>query len=273
MSTFGPPATPPRVSIVVPVFDEVECLPALLREMRAAMDGYGAAYEVVLVDDGSGDGSGAWLDAAARSDPRLEIVHFERNSGQTAAFAAGFRRARGDIIVTIDADGQNPPAEIPRLLEAMTDGVDVVAGYRLHRHDTTWRRFQSRVANGIRNRLSGESIRDTGCSLKAFRAPIVRGLPLFDGMHRFLPTLARLAGARHVVEVPVSHRPRQGGTSKYGMLNRAARSFVDLLAVRWMQRRWLRYRTTPAPDPPPRRRSAHHGVPPAGAGSVDRPGG
>ncbi len=235
-----PPETP-DVTIVVPVFNERECLPLLLQETERALAGGRWTYEMVLVDDGSTDGSAEILDAAAARDARIVPVHFRRNAGQTAAFAEGFRRARGRIVVTLDADGQNPPAEIPRLLDALTDDVDLVAGYRAERNDTAWRRFQSRFANAVRNRLSNETIRDTGCSLKAFRAAHVKQIPLFSGMHRFLPTLCRLAGARVVVEVPVAHRERQGGVSKYGMWNRVFRSLVDLFAVRWMQRRWLRY--------------------------------
>ena len=231
----------PRVSLVIPVYNEIECLPGLVEEIRQALDPTGRSYEVVLVDDGSSDGSSDWLDRAAGADPRLVVVHFARNAGQSAAFAAGFRAAKGEIVVTLDADGQNPPAEIPRLLEALTDDVDIVAGYRATRRDSAWRRVQSRIANAVRNGLSGETIRDTGCSLKAFRRQYLLELPVFNGMHRFLPTLCRLAGARTVVEVPVGHRPRQGGTSKYGMLNRAARAFVDLMGVRWLQRRWIRY--------------------------------
>jgi glycosyltransferase involved in cell wall biosynthesis len=234
-------AAGPRVSLVIPVYNEIECLPSLLEDVRAALDPAGWSYEVVLVDDGSSDGSAEWLNRAATGDPRLVVVHFVRNAGQSAAFAAGFRAARGEIVVTLDADGQNPPADIPKLLAALTDGVDIVAGYRVTRRDSAWRRVQSRIANAVRNGLSGETIRDTGCSLKAFRRRYLLELPVFNGMHRFLPTLCRLAGARTVVEVPVGHRPRQGGTSKYGMLNRAVRAFVDLLGVRWLQRRWIRY--------------------------------
>ncbi len=238
-ATAGPPG--PEVSLVIPVFNEIECLPALVGEIHAALDPIGVPYEVVLVDDGSSDGSAEWLDRAAASDPRLVVVHFVRNAGQSAAFAAGFRAAHGGIVVTLDADGQNPPAEVPKLLTALTGGVDLVAGYRERRRDSAWRRLQSWIANAVRNGLSGETIRDTGCSLKAFRRRFLLELPVFNGMHRFLPTLCRLAGARTVVEVAVAHRPRQGGTSKYGMFNRAWRAFVDLLGVRWLQRRWIRY--------------------------------
>ena len=242
----GPSAEGPRVSLVVPVYDEVECLPGLLDEIREAMSRQGRPYEVVLVDDGSQDGSGELLDRRAGEDSQLVVLHLVRNSGQTAAFIAGFRRARGEVVVTLDADGQNPPSEIPRLLEAMEPGVDLVAGYRRRRQDSAWRKLQSRIANAVRNRLSRETIRDTGCSLKAIRSEFLRDFPPFHGMHRFIPTLCRLAGARRVVEVPVDHRPRQGGRSKYGMLNRVVRSFVDLLAVRWMQSRWLRFHVRPA---------------------------
>jgi glycosyltransferase involved in cell wall biosynthesis len=226
---------------VIPVYNERECLPGLLDEIREAIGAIEGGVEVILIDDGSTDGSSEMIDAASTADTRIVPVHFARNAGQSAAFAAGFRRARGDIVVTLDADGQNPPAEIPRLVDAMREGVDLVAGYRRKRRDTWWRLLQSRIANGIRNRLSGETIRDTGCSLKAFRARFLRDLPVFNGMHRFLPTLCRLTGARVVVEVPVDHRPRQGGRSKYGMLNRALRTFVDLLGVRWLKRRWISY--------------------------------
>ena len=231
----------PKVSLVIPVYNEIESLPFLLQEIRAALGAARIDYELVLVDDGSTDGSGALLDREAEGDRRLRPVHFRRNAGQSAAFAEGFRRARGEVIVTLDADGQNPPAEIPQLLAAMTDDVDVVAGYRSSRQDSGWRRLQSRIANTVRNKLSGETIRDTGCSLKAFRASHLKVVPLFTGMHRFLPTLCRLAGARRVVEVPVEHRPRRAGVSKYGMWNRVFRSLADLMAVRWMQRRWLHY--------------------------------
>ncbi|NJN63481.1 MAG: glycosyltransferase family 2 protein [Acidobacteria bacterium] len=231
----------PVVSLVIPVYNEIECLPNLFREIREAMGGQALSYEIVAVDDGSTDGSGEWLEQEAATDRTVVPVRFRRNAGQTAAFAAGFHAARGDIIVTLDADGQNPPAEIPRLLAAMDDHVDLVAGFRAKRRDTAWRRFQSRFANAVRNRLSNETIRDTGCSLKAFRARHVKAIPLFTGMHRFLPTLCRMAGASVVVEVAVDHRPRQAGTSKYGMWNRAFRALIDLLAVRWMQTRWIRY--------------------------------
>ncbi|HEY7684909.1 MAG TPA: glycosyltransferase [Gemmatimonadales bacterium] len=233
---------PVDVSLVIPVYNERENLAPLLDEIAAALSG--RRYEVVAVDDGSTDGSVAALKALQSAHPELHIVTFAANAGQTAAFAAGFRAARGPVIVTLDADGQNDPADIPALLDELARGdAAAVAGYRAARQDSAWKRLQSRIANGVRNWLNHETIRDTGCSLKAFRADALRHLPLFTGMHRFLPTLVKMQGGA-VAEVPVRHRPRRSGTTKYGMWNRVFRSLADALAVRWMQRRVLRYRVT-----------------------------
>jgi dolichol-phosphate mannosyltransferase len=229
-----------ELSLVIPAYNERENLAPLLEEIGAALAG--RDYEVIVVDDGSTDDSLDALKALQRLDPRLHYIAFERNAGQTAAFAAGFRAARAPVVITLDADLQNDPADIPLLLETMErTGATAVAGYRASRRDTPWKRLQSRIANGVRNRLNGEAIRDTGCSLKAFRADAVRALPLFAGMHRFLPTLIKMHGGT-VAEVPVGHRPRRHGSTKYGMWNRVVRSLADALAVRWMQRRVLRYR-------------------------------
>ncbi len=233
---------PIDVSLVIPVYNERDNLAPLLEEIHSALAG--RRYEIVAVDDGSTDGSLQELKALKARRPELHIVSFAANAGQTAAFAAGFRAARGDVIVTLDADGQNDPADVPALLDALhQSGATAVAGYRATRVDSGWKRLQSRIANGVRNRLNRETIRDTGCSLKAFRAEAVRALPLFNGMHRFLPTLVKMYGGT-VTEVPVGHRPRRSGTTKYGMWNRVFRSLADALAVRWMQRRLLRYRVT-----------------------------
>ncbi|HJQ65592.1 MAG TPA: glycosyltransferase family 2 protein [Gemmatimonadales bacterium] len=234
--------SPVDVSLVIPVYNERENLAPLLDEIRAALGE--RRYEVVAVNDGSTDGSLEELKTLKAHRPELHIVSFAANAGQTAAFAAGFQAALGDVIVTLDADGQNDPADVPALLETMaTSGATAVAGYRAARADSAWKRLQSRIANGVRNRLNRETIRDTGCSLKAFRADALRAVPLFTGMHRFLPTLVKMHGGT-VTEVPVSHRPRRSGTTKYGMWNRVFRSLADALAVRWMQRRQLRYRVT-----------------------------
>ena len=231
----------PDLSLVIPVYNERENLAPLLAEIAAALDGAGRSYEVVAVVDGSTDGPLEALKGLRRTHPQLHIVAFERNAGQTAAFAAGFRAARGRVVVTLDADLQNDPTDVPRVVEALDrTGATAVAGYRAARHDTAWKLLQSRIANGIRNWLNGESIRDTGCSLKAFRADALRALPLFSGMHRFLPTLIKMHGGT-VAEVPVGHRPRRFGVTKYGMWNRVFRSLADAFAVRWMQRRALNY--------------------------------
>jgi glycosyltransferase involved in cell wall biosynthesis len=229
-----------ELSLVIPAYNERENLAPLLEEISAALTG--RSYEVIVVDDGSTDGTVDTLKTLRQRYPALRYIVFEANAGQTAAFAAGFRAARAPVVITLDADLQNDPADIPQLLDTMRrTGATAVAGYRATRRDSAWKRLQSRIANGVRNRLNGEAIRDTGCSLKAFRTDAVRDLPLFAGMHRFLPTLVKMQGGT-VTEVPVGHRPRRHGSTKYGMWNRVWRSLVDAFAVRWMQRRALRYR-------------------------------
>ena len=233
---------PADLSLVVPLHNERDNLPLLIEEIGRTLGGRGGSYEVVAVDDGSTDGSLDALKALKRDHPELHIVALAARAGQSAAFAAGFRAARGRTIVTLDADLQNDPADIPLLLaELERSGATAVVGYRVNRRDGGWKRLQSRVANRVRNRLNGETIRDTGCSLKAFRADALRALPCFNGMHRFLPTLIKLHGGT-VAEAPVRHRPRRFGTTKYGMWNRVFHSLADALAVRWMQRRAMRYR-------------------------------
>jgi glycosyltransferase involved in cell wall biosynthesis len=227
------------ISIVAPVYDEVDNVGPLVDELRAILGGNGTPYEIVLVDDGSTDGSGEAIARLARTYPEVRGLHFRENRGQTAAFDAGIKDARGDIVVTIDADLQNDPTDIPRLLAAL-DGHDAAIGYRRVREDSLLRRVSSEIANGVRNRVSGDDVIDTGCSLKAFRTSRLRGVKLFTGMHRFLPTLIKLEGGT-VIQIPVSHRPRRAGESKYGVWNRVFRSFEDLLAVRWMKKRRLDY--------------------------------
>lgn len=223
--------------MIVPVFDEEENLPLLAGEIAAALDPLGVAYEVIYVDDGSTDGSPAVLAGLAAGDRRVRVLRIGRNSGLSAALDAGFSHARAPVLVTLDADLQNDPADVPRLLERL-ERCDVACGVRARRRDDWLRRISSRIANGVRNRLTRESIADVGCTLRAYRAPFVARVPMFRGMHRFLPTLLRLAGAR-VEEVPVHHRPRLHGEPKYNIRNRIWRALVDLFAVRWMQRRWI----------------------------------
>lgn len=235
----APGADSPYLSVVVPVHDERDSLDALHRELDAVLSGLGDPAEMVWVDDGSRDGSLERMREIAAGDPRVRVVALDRNHGQTAALDAGFRAARGEVIVTLDADLQNDPADIPALLAALDD-ADVVNGVRRGRRDTWMRRVASRIGNGFRNRVTGESVTDVGCSLRVMRADPLRRVKLWNGMHRFLPTLLRIEGAR-VVEVPVSHRARRHGRSKYGILDRLWVGLADVFAVRWMQSRVLRY--------------------------------
>ena len=235
----GSPPPGPGLSLVIPVYNERENLGPLHSELTAVMTSLPVAYEILFVDDGSTDGSAGVLRQMRAEDPRVRVLTFARNAGQSAAMDAGFKDARGDVVVTLDADLQNDPADIPRLIEAL-EGWDAVVGVRRERQDNLVRRVSSRVANYVRNRLSDETITDTGCSLKAFRRAALSRLVLYDGLHRFLPTLLKMEGFR-VREIPVGHRPRRHGDSKYGIGNRLLPSFMDLLAVRWMKRRKLRY--------------------------------
>ena len=233
------PGVAPELSVVVPIYNERDNLEPLVDEIAATLGAAAIRYEVLLVDDGSVDGSAEKIAALVRSRPEIRGLHFRVNRGQTAAFDAGFKAARGRVVLTLDADLQNDPADIPALLAAL-DGNDAAVGYRQVRRDSWLRRASSRIANGVRNRLSGDDIIDTGCSLKAFRRECLADVKLFTGMHRFLPTLLRMEGYR-VVQVPVHHRNRHAGHSKYGVWNRVFRSSVDLLAVRWMKKRRLGY--------------------------------
>lgn len=233
------PGRVPDLSIVVPVFEEKDNLGPLVDEIAKTLAPSGLTLEIILVDDGSKDGSAERIAALALSNPVVRGLHFRENRGQSAAFDAGFKAARGHFVVTMDADLQNDPRDIPALLDALEDH-DAAVGFRTVRHDSWLRRVSAVIANAVRNRLSGDDIIDTGCSLKAFRAESLRSLKLYTGMHRFLPTLLRMEGFR-VAQLPVGHRRRKAGRSKYGVWNRVFRSFVDLLAVRWMKKRRLGY--------------------------------
>lgn len=225
------------LSLVAPAFNEEGNLRPLYEQVRTALDGF-CSWELVLVDDGSTDASAEVMDALAALDPRVRPVRLGKNYGQTAALLAGCRHARAPLIATLDADLQSDPGDLPMMMAALED-ADAVVGYRLNRRDDWLRRVSSKVANAIRNRLTGDWVRDTGCPLKLFRAEAIRSVPPFEGMHRFLPTLLRWH-SRRVVEVAVSHRPRTRGESKYGVRNRAFVALADLLAVRWMRRRQIR---------------------------------
>jgi glycosyltransferase involved in cell wall biosynthesis len=227
------------LSVVIPVYNEAENIPPLLERLQAALAGWSAAAEFLFVDDGSSDTTLELLKRAQLSEPRIRIAHFRRNLGQTAAMEAGFHLARGRAVVTVDGDLQNDPAEIPRLARMLGDW-DVVCGMRVHRQDTWWKRMSSRIANGFRNWVTGDDIADTGCTLKAYRRECVERLELYNGMHRFLPTLLKMRGYR-VTQVPVSHHPRLAGKTKYDTWRRLKKGFVDVWAVRWMKKNWITY--------------------------------
>jgi glycosyltransferase involved in cell wall biosynthesis len=229
----------PYLSLVVPAYNEQETLDELLRRVAGALPAIGKPFEVIIIDDGSTDATPALLKAALEKYPWLRILRMQRNGGQSGAFDAGFRAARGQIIATIDADLQNDPEEIPRLLPLL-NGTDMINGWRQKRQDTPMRRWQSRIANRIRNWISKETIEDSASSLKVYKRHCLEGIQLYKGMHRFLPTLVKMRGYT-VKEVPVKHSPRYAGTAKYGLRNRALRAFIDLLAVRWMKERYLKY--------------------------------
>ena len=228
-----------EISIVVPVYNERENLVLLDQEITKSIKPLNKSYEVILVDDGSMDGRSELIRALQEKNSAIRLIRFGHNHGQTAAFAAGFNKARGDIIVTMDADLQNSPSDIPLLLTAIKD-YDVVCGWRHKRNDPWIKKISSKVANSVRNSLSDESIADTGCSLKAFRRECFKDIKLYNGMHRFFPTLMKMEGFS-VTQVKVGHYPRIHGHSKYNIRNRLFASFKDLLAIRWMKKRQINY--------------------------------
>jgi glycosyltransferase involved in cell wall biosynthesis len=229
------------LSVVIPVYNEEASLSPLWAELRGVLESLGLAFEVVFVDDGSRDRSAEIIRALRETDQRVRLVRLKANCGETAATDAGFKAARGARVVVMDADLQNDPADIPMLLSHL-DQWDAVTGWRVDRAagDNLMRRLSSRVANRIRNWVSDETIEDSGCTFRAFRRECLRELVLYRGFHRFIPTLLKMRGYR-VIEVPVRHRPRRFGRSKYGVLNRAVVAFADLLVIRWMSARLLRY--------------------------------
>ncbi len=227
------------LSVVIPVFNEEQNVPVLVEKLAGILAGWPGGAEILFVDDGSTDQTLALLRRAQQNHAQIRVAHFRRNHGQTAAMAAGFRLAKGDVIVTLDGDLQNDPAEIPRLVE-MLKGWDVVCGVRERRKDGAWKRLSSRIANGYRNWMTGDDIIDTGCTLRAYRREAVANLELFKGLHRFLPTLLKMRGCR-VTQVPVSHLPRVAGKTKYGTWGRMIKGIGDVRAVRWMKKNWIAY--------------------------------
>jgi glycosyltransferase involved in cell wall biosynthesis len=222
------------LSVVVPVYNEERSVEFLFDEIASALDPLGRAWEVVFVDDGSSDGSFGALTRLHARTPNVRVVRLRRNFGKAAALAAGFAQAAGDVVVTIDADGQDDPAEIPRLLAKLDEGFDLVSGWKTRRRDPWRRRFLSRVFNTATGWISGVRLHDMICGLKAYRAEVVKGLALYGELHRFLPVLAYERGYR-LAEIPVNHRPREHGRSRYG-LERYLRGFFDLITVTFMGR-------------------------------------
>jgi glycosyltransferase involved in cell wall biosynthesis len=220
------------LSVVLPVHDEEGNLPTLWEELKQALATIGVPAEVIFVNDGSTDGSGALLDRFRAEDPRVRVLDHDKNHGLTAALDCGFRHARGDVIAMLDADLQNPPAELARLY-ALLPGVDMAIGWRKERRDPFLKRWTSRIANAYRNRRTNESVHDTGCALKVFKREVIERLKLWKGLHRFLPTLAKMEGFT-VAEIPVAHRPRPTGKSHFGTWNRLWKGMADVRTIRWM---------------------------------------
>ncbi len=224
---------PYEVSVIVPFYNERENLPQVYEEVVAALEPLKKPFEIVFVDDGSSDGSAAFIEELAAKDARVKLVAFMRNFGQTAAMAAGFHHAAGRIYVAMDADNQNDPADIPALLAKLEEGYDVVSGWRKDRKDKlVTRRIPSMVANRLLSTVTGVRLQDYGCSLKAYRAEYIDSIELYGEMHRFIPAYAHMAGAR-VVELPVNHRARTRGSSKYGMI-RIFKVLIDLVTVKFL---------------------------------------
>lgn len=248
----------PVLSVCVPVYNEEENLPLLHEAIARVFDANNIDGEIVLVDDGSSDGSWAQIEKLVQRDPRVRGLKFKSNCGETAASDAGLRAARGQYVMTMDADLQNDPQDIPKFLEALNQGWDCVCGTRVAtrgKGDNFIRVASSRIANAVRNKLSDEQISDAGCTYRAFKRECVSKLKLYRGLHRFIPTLLKMEGFT-VTEIAVTNNPRLHGESKYGVWNRLFKSFRDLLAIRWMKSRILGYqvateldRTAERPQP------------------------
>lgn len=231
----------PYLSLVIPCYNEQENVPTLLERVSAALAKIGRPFEVIIVDDGSTDQTPELLVDGMRRHAWLRVIRMSQNSGQSAAFETGFNAASGEILATIDADLQNDPEEIPRLLPLLDERkVDMITGWRKDRQDTPFRKWQSRQANRIRNWITEETVHDSASSLKIYRAQCIKGVKLFKGAHRYFPTLVKMRGYA-VYETPVKHSQRYAGTAKYGFRNRAFVGIFDLFGVRWMKRRYLRY--------------------------------
>jgi len=229
-----------KYSIIIPAHNEEESLPVLLEEISGIKSRLENELEIIVVNDGSTDNTQQVLQNEKKDCPELKVIRFDKNYGQSAAFDAGFKHAGGEIIITMDADLQNNPEDIFALLKYYPE-YDIICGKRIKRKDDIVRKISSKIANSIRNKLTGDDVVDTGCSLKIFKAEFIKNIKMFNGMHRFLPTLCKFEGAR-VIEVEVSHRFRKYGKAHYGILNRAIKGLQDAFAVRWMKKNFLKYK-------------------------------
>lgn len=230
----------PEISIIIPVYNEEENLPLLVPQVIEVLRPLDKKFEIIIIDDGSTDNSFNVIKDMGSKYMEIRYIRFEKNAGQSAAFDAGFKDALGEIVVTLDSDLQNDPRDIPKLLSYISD-YDVVCGWRKDRKDPLVKKISSKIANRFRNLFTKDSIHDTGCSLKVYRRDFLNGVKFYRGMHRFLPILLMMEGAR-VAEVEVSHNPRKFGRSKYNIRNRLFTGLYDLMAVKWMQKRRLDYR-------------------------------
>lgn len=227
------------ISLTVPIYNEEGAIEALFSKLKAVMDRHGRPWEVIFVNDGSQDQSGSMLDCLAAAHPQVKVIHFRRNFGQTAAMMAGFDFASGDVIIPMDGDGQNDPEDIPRMLAKLEEGYDVCSGWRKDRQDNALQRnIPSIMANKLISAVSGVRLHDFGCSLKAYRAEVIKGVKLYGEMHRFLPIYAKWHGAR-ITELPVNHHARTSGSSKYG-LERVLKVLMDLMTVKFMDKYMLK---------------------------------
>jgi len=229
----------PKYSVVIPLKNEEDNIEELILELEPVMESLQEPWELLCIDDGSTDNTLEKLLSLCKTKPYLRTIKFKQNFGQSSAFDAGFRKAKGEFIITLDGDRQNDPQDIPKLT-SYTNRFDLICGLRANRQDTTIKKLTSRLANSVRSSFCGDGIQDTGCSLKIYRKACLDKIKMFDGMHRFLPALFRNEGFR-IVEVPVNHRSRTKGQTKYNFLNRSFNTISDMFAVRWMKKRGLKY--------------------------------
>jgi glycosyltransferase involved in cell wall biosynthesis len=229
-----------KYSVVIPLKNEEENIVELINELEPIMQNLKSPWEIICINDGSTDNTLKTLSGLVKIKPFLRILTFDRNYGQSCAFDAGFKNARGEWIITLDGDRQNDPTDIPKLL-ALTANNDLICGHRVNRRDPWHKKITSKLANFVRSRFCKDDIQDTGCSLKAYRRTCLNHIKMYKGMHRFLPALFKIEGFR-IAEVPVNHRERTKGVTKYNFFNRSFNTVADMLAVRWMSKRHLNYR-------------------------------